>query len=157
MNSRPLTAIILGLLLGLTSISSATDLRSIAENVAAHKQLTILWNAAKETRLLDDWNTVGPFTLFAPTDTAFRKLSERQIQLLVANPELLRKLISSHVIAGKALTAAELKNWHGKQLNGFRISTANTIQIGGAELILLDIKCSNGVIHCIDTVLMPEK
>jgi uncharacterized surface protein with fasciclin (FAS1) repeats len=155
MNGRQVATVALGLLLGLASTSPASDLKSIAENVAAHPDMTIFCTAARETRSLESWNATGPFTLLAPTDAAFRKLSEKQIQHIVANPDLLKKLVTTHLVTGKAIPSTEFKKWDGKELNGFRISTANQLRIGQAEIILPDIKCSNGVIHGIDTVLLP--
>lgn len=155
MNGRLLAAVALGLTLGAASTSRASDLKTIAENIAAHKDLTILLTAAKETRLLDGWNAKGPFTLFAPTDAAFKKLGETQIQKIVADKELLKKLLLSHIVFGKVLTAAELKNYDGKELNGFRVSSRDGLKLGEAKVTIADIKCSNGVIHAIDMVLMP--
>lgn len=155
MNGRLWTAILLGLALGFASTSQASDLKTVAENVAAHKDLTILLTAAKETKLFDGWNAKGPITLFAPTDTAFKKLGEAQIQKIVADKELLRKILLAHVVTGKALTATDLKQFDGKELNGFRVSAADGLKIGEAKVTIADIKCSNGVIHGIDSVLMP--
>jgi uncharacterized surface protein with fasciclin (FAS1) repeats len=134
---------------------------SICEIVQAETQLETLKKALKaadlETTLDDDQSK---FTLFAPTDAAFDKLPAGTLSKLLRpeNKEKLRNLLLHHVVAGK-LTAAELKSGNIKTLSGETIqisSSAGDVQVGGAQVSAADRMASNGVVHTINSVLVPD-
>ena len=108
--------------------------------------------AVKAADLVDTLKGPGPFTVFAPNDQAFAKLPEGTVDSLLKpeNKEKLRAILTYHVVAGK-LTSA--KTVEGSRIN---FKTMNgEVMVDGAKVIHADIPASNGVIHVIDTVLMP--
>lgn len=147
----------LAMLMGLASHSVAADTKTIAETVAESKDHTILLTAVKEAGLVGALGGKGSMTVFAPTDAAFKKLGDDTIKKVVADKELLKKILLAHVITDKAVYAKDVTPLDGKEVNGFKI-TANKdgVKIGDAKVTTADIKCSNGVIHVIDTVLIPK-
>ncbi len=99
----------------------------------------------------------GPFTVFAPTDEAFAKLPEGTVEKLLANPEQLKKVLLNHVVAGDVRAAAVVKLQSAMTLNGtsLAIDARDGVKVAGAKVIKADVVASNGVIHVIDTVLVP--
>jgi uncharacterized surface protein with fasciclin (FAS1) repeats len=99
----------------------------------------------------------GPFTVFAPTDEAFAKIDPATLQLLLGNPEALRQILLYHVVPGeypasRVVTSASLPTANGQDLT---ISTTGGVQVNGANVTATDITARNGIIHVIDTVLLP--
>ncbi len=156
MKSKLFAALALGLGLAFVSNATAADEKTIAETVVGSKDHTILLTAVKAAGLVETLSGKGPFTVFAPTDEAFKKLGEEKIKAVVADKELLKKILLAHVVTGKAVMAKDVLGLDGKKVNGFVISTKDGVMIGKAKVTTADIKCSNGVIHVIDTVLIPE-
>jgi len=115
----------------------------------------------KAAGLVDTLKGKGPFTVFAPTDDAFAKLPAGTVDDLL-KPENKQKLIAIltyHVVPGKVTAAQAMKLTSAKTVNGesLNISTeGGTVKINDATVTKADIMCSNGVIHVIDTVLMPK-
>ena len=139
------------------SAGAKADEKTIAEIVAGSKDHTILLKAVTAAGLADTLGGKGTFTVFAPTDEAFKKLGEEKIKAVVADKELLKKILMAHVIKDKAVMAKDVAPLDGKEVNGFKISTKDGVKIGDAKVTKADIKASNGVIHVIDTVLVPAK
>lgn len=100
----------------------------------------------------------GPFTVFAPTDEAFAKLPEGTVEKLLANPEQLKKVLLFHVVSGTVMAADVVKLGSAETLNGQKlmITTKGGVMVDNAHVVKTDIAASNGVIHVIDTVLIPE-
>jgi uncharacterized surface protein with fasciclin (FAS1) repeats len=102
----------------------------------------------------------GPFTVFAPTDEAFAKLPEGTVEALLADLPKLTAILTYHVVAGKVM-AADVMTMDGQSaatVNGamVAISTEDGVHLNGAsKVVTTDIDCTNGVIHVIDTVMMP--
>lgn len=155
MKAKLFAAAALTLALGYTA--SADEKKTIAENVAASKDHTILLALVKEAGLAETLSGKGPFTVFGPTDEAFKKLPKEVVEKVKGDKELLKKVLMAHVIPGKAVMAADVKGLNGKEVNGFKIDTTDGVKIGSAKVVTADIKASNGVIHVIDTVLVPGK
>ncbi len=101
----------------------------------------------------------GPFTVFAPTDEAFAKLPEGTVDLLLADPEALKQVLLYHVTEGTVLAEDVVKLKDAKTLNGQKVAirAEDGVMINNAHVIKTDIMAGNGVIHVIDTVLLPEK
>ena len=101
----------------------------------------------------------GPFTVFAPTDAAFAKLPAGTVEALLADPEALANILLFHVIEGKVMAADVSDGLEAATLQGstvsFAIHSDGTPAINGALITATDIKASNGVIHVIDTVILP--
>jgi uncharacterized surface protein with fasciclin (FAS1) repeats len=121
---------------------------------AGFKTLTA---AVKAAGLQATLTEKGPFTVFAPTDEAFAKLPEGTVEKLLANPEQLKKVLLNHVVAGDVRAAAVVKLQSAMTLNGtsLAIDATDGVKVAGAKVIKADVVASNGVIHVIDTVLVP--
>lgn len=114
--------------------------------------------AVKAAGLEDVLTNDGPFTVFAPTDEAFAKLPEGTVESLLANPDQLKKVLLYHVVSGNVMASDVIKLDAAKTLNGAQvaINTKDGVMIDGANVIQTDIEASNGTVHVIDTVLIPE-
>jgi uncharacterized surface protein with fasciclin (FAS1) repeats len=122
---------------------------------AGFKTLT----AAIEAAGLDEVLTEkGPFTVFAPTDEAFAKLPEGTVEALLKDKEALKEVLLYHVVSGEVMASDVVKLKKAEMLNGqnVKINTKEGVKINDAKVIKTDIKAKNGVIHVIDTVLIPS-
>ncbi|MDZ4817893.1 MAG: fasciclin domain-containing protein [Planctomycetota bacterium] len=103
----------------------------------------------------------GPFTVFAPTDEAFAKLPAGTVEALVKpeNKDKLIAILTYHVVAGKVMAADVVKMKSAKTVQGqtVAIDTTEGVKINDAKVVKADIACGNGVIHVIDTVLLPKE
>jgi uncharacterized surface protein with fasciclin (FAS1) repeats len=99
----------------------------------------------------------GPFTVFAPTDDAFAKLPAGTVDGLLKDIPALTKILTYHVVAGKVMAADAAKLTSAKTVEGsdLKIDASHGVKINNATVIKADVDASNGVIHAIDTVLMP--
>ncbi|MSQ44291.1 MAG: fasciclin domain-containing protein [Chloroflexi bacterium] len=113
--------------------------------------------AVKEAGLVDALSGEGALTVFAPTDEAFAKLGEDTIKTVLADKALLTKILTYHVVSGRVMAADVVKLQTAPTLQGqdVRISTIGGIRINDAMVVTPDIEASNGIIHIIDTVLIP--
>jgi uncharacterized surface protein with fasciclin (FAS1) repeats len=138
--------------------SSSQDIVDTAVAAGSFKTLVA---ALKAAGLVDTLKGKGPFTVFAPTDDAFAKLPAGTVDELL-KPENKQKLIAIltyHVVAGKVTAAQAMKLNSAKTVNGQSLNIATNggmVMINDATVTKADILCSNGVIHVIDTVLMPK-
>ena len=114
--------------------------------------------AVQAAGLVDTLNGDGPFTVFAPTDDAFAKLPQGTVEGLLKDKEGLTKILTYHVVSGKVMADAVMKMKSAKTLQGedVTIDSSNGVMVNNAKVVKADIECSNGVIHVIDTVLMPK-
>lgn len=134
--------------------------QDIVETAKAAGSFTILTRALTEAGLLETLKGPGPFTLLAPSDAAFNKIPKPALDALFKDKVALRNVLLYHVIAGR-LTAADFATLNGKGRKTVEGSDAkvsvsgSTVMIGNATVTTADIAARNGVIHTIDTVLMP--
>jgi uncharacterized surface protein with fasciclin (FAS1) repeats len=132
---------------------------TIVEVAAANPDFSTLVAAVKAAGLVDTLNGAGPFTVFAPNNAAFAKLPAGTVEDLLKpeNKEKLVALLTYHVVSGKVLAADVGKLTEATTVNGkaARIDTSMGVKVDDATVIATDIAASNGVIHVIDTVLMP--
>ena len=124
------------------------------------QEVTTVVAAIKAAGLVDTLKSKGPFTVFAPTNEAFGKLPPGTVDDLLKpeNKEKLKAILLYHVHAGDAILAKDVKTMTLSTANGKDLSvTANgdTVMINNAKVVKTDVVCSNGVIHWVDTVLMP--
>jgi uncharacterized surface protein with fasciclin (FAS1) repeats len=119
-----------------------------------------LVTAVKAAGLVDTLKGPGPFTVFAPTDEAFAKLPAGTVESLLENPEKLKQILLYHVVAGKVMAADVVKIKEAKTVQGssakVKVSGSN-VMIDNANVVKTDIETDNGVIHVIDTVILPKK
>ena len=141
-----------------SNLASSAD---IVDTAVAAGSFTTLAKALEAAGLIDALKGQGPFTVFAPTDAAFAKLPAGTIASLLKpeNKEKLQAILLYHVVAGK-VTAADVMKLNGRQvktLQGgmFKVSTKHGVRVDKSNVTQTDIGASNGVIHVIDTVLMP--
>jgi uncharacterized surface protein with fasciclin (FAS1) repeats len=102
----------------------------------------------------------GPFTVFAPTDEAFAKLPAGTLESLLANPEQLKKVLTYHVVAGKVMASDVVKLKEAKTVQGSAVKikvSGSNVMVDNARVVKTDIECDNGVIHVIDTVILPKE
>jgi uncharacterized surface protein with fasciclin (FAS1) repeats len=135
---------------------------NIVEPAAKNGEFETLVTALREAGLVDTLEGKGPFTVFAPTDKAFAKLPKGTLDSLLRpeNKAKLAAILKYHVVAGKVLGADAAKLKSAETLDGesIRISTeGKQVMINNAKVTQADIQCTNGVIHVIDTVLMPKE
>jgi uncharacterized surface protein with fasciclin (FAS1) repeats len=129
----------------------------VATAKAAGKFKTLL-TAATEAGLVDTLKGGGPFTLFAPTDEAFAKIPEQSLNALLQDKAKLKEVLLYHVIKGDVMAADAVKLGSTKTALGQSIlirASGGKVMINDAQVTQADIKASNGVIHVIDTVLLP--
>jgi uncharacterized surface protein with fasciclin (FAS1) repeats len=109
--------------------------------------------AGLEERLQDE----GPFTIFAPTDEAFNKLPPGTVDSLLRDKAKLIAVLTYHIVPGKIMAVDTIKNHTARSVNGasLRIDSCDGVKVNRAIVIHADIPAKNGVIHAIDTVLMP--
>jgi uncharacterized surface protein with fasciclin (FAS1) repeats len=143
--------------LALTQAASAAD---IVDTAIAGKFNTLV-AAVKAAGLVDTLKGPGPFTVFAPTDEAFAKLPEGALQDLLKpeNKEKLRSVLTYHVVPGKVMSRDVVKLNSAKTAQGSIImikAMDNSVTVNDAHIIKADIAASNGVIHVIDKVILPE-
>jgi uncharacterized surface protein with fasciclin (FAS1) repeats len=100
----------------------------------------------------------GPFTVFAPTDEAFSKLPSGTLDALLQNPEQLRAVLTYHVVPGRLMAADVVKKSSVPTAQGqaLRIDARDGVKIANARVVQADIEAGNGVIHVIDSVMIPE-
>jgi len=130
----------------------------IVETAIDNGNFTTLVSALTEANLVSTLQGTGPFTVFAPTDAAFAKIDSTTLTDLVADKPNLTKVLTYHVVSGKYLAAdvvgmTTLTSFEGSDLT--ITVTGSTVQIDGATITTTDIECSNGVIHVIDSVMIP--
>lgn len=135
----------------------AADIVDTAVNAGKFKTLV---TAVKSADLVETLKSPGPFTVFAPTDEAFEKLPEGTIPTLLKpeNRDKLTSILTYHVVPGSVMAADVVKLSGAKTVNGQRVNIQvadGTVMVDGAKVVTTDIKCDNGVIHVIDSVILP--
>ncbi len=135
-------------------------MHDIVDTAVAAGSFTTLAAAVTAAGLVPTLKGAGPFTVFAPTDEAFAKLPAGTVDALLKDLPKLTAILTYHVVAGKVM-AADVMTMDGKAaatVNGaaINISTTSGVTLNGAsKVVKTDIECTNGVIHVIDTVIMP--
>jgi uncharacterized surface protein with fasciclin (FAS1) repeats len=134
-------------------------MKNIVETAIDAGNFTTLVAAVKAAGLVETLSGTGPFTVFAPTDDAFKALPNGTVESLL-KPENKAKLVSIltyHVVGGKADAKAVTgkSEWNTVEGSPVHITTNNGAKIENAKIIKTDIECSNGYIHVIDAVIMP--
>lgn len=135
--------------------AAAKTILEVAKDAGSFKTLLAAVDAAG---LAETLNGAGPFTVFAPTDDAFAKVPKAALDALLADKKKLTAVLTYHVVSGKVMAkdVGALKTAKTVQGGELTIDTTKGVKIDGATVIKADIEASNGVIHVIDTVLMPK-
>jgi len=130
----------------------------IVGTASAAGSFNTLVSAVKAADLVNTLKGEGPFTVFAPTDAAFAKLPRAQLEALLADKAALTKVLTYHVIQGSRVEAAEVVKLSSvKTIEGqpVKIDVGESVMVNNAKVVKTDISTSNGVIHVIDTVMLP--
>jgi uncharacterized surface protein with fasciclin (FAS1) repeats len=132
---------------------------TVVEIAAGNKDFSTLVAAVKAAGLAETLSSAGPFTVFAPTNEAFAKLPKGTVESLLKpeSKDKLTAILTYHVVAGKVM-AADVKAGKVKTVQGgdLEIATDGGVTVNGAKVVKTDIVGSNGVIHVIDTVVLPR-
>jgi uncharacterized surface protein with fasciclin (FAS1) repeats len=132
-------------------------MQTIIDTAAEDGKFTTLISALQTASFIDTLRTTGPYTLFAPTDAAFRRLEPGALDALLKDPDRLYKFLANHVVSGiialKDLLSGEIKTIGGESLVAAR--AAGEIFVNGVSISRADIAASNGVMHVIDEVILP--
>ena len=132
---------------------------TIAGTAARTPQLSTLNRLIEQAGLAETLRGAGPYTVFAPSDEAFKAVPAKTMAELGADKELLKSVLTYHVVPGKVV-AADVKNGNAKTVNGANLSLAKagtTVTVEDAMVVQADVGATNGVVHVIDRVLIPPK
>lgn len=132
-------------------------MKTIIETATGNPDFSTLVTAIKAAGLVDTLSGTGPFTVFAPTNEAFAKIPKETLDGVLADKAKLTSILTYHVVAGKVMasdvaTMSEATTVEGSTV---KIDAKDGVMINDAKVTTADLECSNGVIHVIDTVLMP--
>lgn len=130
----------------------------IVDTAVAAGSFNTLAAALTEAGLVNTLKEGGPFTVFAPTDEAFAKIPAADLEAILADKEKLTAILTYHVVSGKVMASdvASLTSADTIQGSSIAIDTTAGVTINNAKVVKTDIEASNGVIHVIDTVLVPQ-
>ena len=139
--------------------------KDIIDTAVANGNFKTLATALTEAGLIDTLKGPGPFTVFAPTDEAFAKIPQADLEALLKDKEKLSAVLTYHVVAGKVM-AKDVKTGKVKTVQGSELSLSVnstkkygkkvvTVKVDNATVVIADVVADNGVIHVIDTVVVP--
>jgi uncharacterized surface protein with fasciclin (FAS1) repeats len=131
--------------------------KDIVDTAVAAGNFKTLATALGAAGLIDTLKGKGPFTVFAPTDEAFAKIPKADLDALLKDKTKLTAVLTYHVVAGKVM-AADVKAGKVKTVQGsdLTVTTSGGVMVDKAKVVKTDIVADNGVIHVIDTVIMPK-
>jgi uncharacterized surface protein with fasciclin (FAS1) repeats len=160
--NRALTLFVLTAVLALPLAAGHHDEpQDIVDTAVSAGSFETLIAAVQAAGLVDALKADGPLTVFAPTDEAFAKLPAGTVESLLEpqNIEQLQAILTLHVVSGQVMAAGVSDGLEAASLNGQTLNftvNENGVRVGGANIVTTDVAASNGVIHVIDTVLIPS-
>jgi uncharacterized surface protein with fasciclin (FAS1) repeats len=137
---------------------AAAQEADIVDTAVAAGNFETLVAAVQAAGLVDTLKGEGPFTVFAPTDAAFDELPEGTVDALLEDTEQLTNILTYHVVPGEVMSGDLSDGMMAETVQGgeLEIGTEDGVTVNGANVVTADIEASNGVIHVIDQVLMPD-
>ena len=141
------------------SVTAGSHRQDIVDTAVAAGSFKTLAAALQAADLVDTLKGKGPFTLFAPTDEAFQKLPPGALDALLADKAKLAAVLTYHVVPGKVWAAEAMKLNSAKTVNGQNLTIRvkeGAVLVDNAKIIQTDLAASNGVIHVIDSVILPK-
>ncbi len=158
--ARVMTAAAAAMMLVATTPVAQAQGRDIVDTAVAAGSFNTLAKALTAAGLVETLKGKGPFTVFAPTDAAFAKLPAGTLESLLKpeNKSKLAAILTYHVVSGEVMAAQVVNLKTAKTVNGDAVKISamgGAVMINGAHVTTADVKASNGVIHVIDTVLLP--
>jgi uncharacterized surface protein with fasciclin (FAS1) repeats len=141
-----------------TVTATAAPTTDLIETAVAAGAFSTLATALTAAGLIDTLKGAGPFTVFAPTNEAFAKIPAADLKALLQDKAALTKVLTYHVVAGKVMAADVVKLQEARSVQGSMLAIDATagVKVNNATVTATDILATNGVIHVIDTVLMPK-
>jgi uncharacterized surface protein with fasciclin (FAS1) repeats len=141
----------------LTLAALAAQAKDIVDTAVAAGQFNTLATALKAAGLIDTLKGPGPFTVFAPTDAAFAKIPKADLDALLKDKAKLTAVLTYHVVPGKVM-AKDVKAGNVKTVQGGELTLGTTggVTVNQAKVVKADVVASNGVIHVIDSVVLPK-
>lgn len=155
-------AVAASLLLGAPGTANGPDTdptMNIVETAVSAGSFNTLVTAVKAAGLVETLSSEGPFTVFAPTDEAFAQIPEDQLNALLADKEALTAVLTYHVVAGRVMAEDVVKLNSATTVNGQTVDIKvwdGKVMIDDAQVTAADIAATNGVIHVIDKVILPD-
>jgi uncharacterized surface protein with fasciclin (FAS1) repeats len=162
MKTKILTVAILTIFLSASALIAGSQPKmDIVDTAVSAGSFNTLVAAVQAADLADTLKGEGPFTVFAPTDDAFAKLPAGTLEDLLKpeNKDKLAAILTYHVVSGKVMAKDVMTMKEAKTVNGESVMIsmdANTVMVDNAKVVKADIECTNGVIHVIDTVILPK-
>jgi len=143
----------------LAQAGSYANKADIVDTAVEAGSFNTLVTAVTEAGLVETLKGEGPFTVLAPTDEAFARIPEEELQALLADKEALTRVLTYHVVPGKVMAADVAGMSTAETVEGGMLtisSKGDGVQIDNANVVQADVEASNGVIHVIDAVMMPN-
>lgn len=142
--------------IALATLGSA-HAKDIVDTAVAAGSFNTLAQALQAAGLVDTLKGKGPFTVFAPTDAAFAKVPKDQLDALLKDKAKLTAVLTYHVVPGKVM-AADVREGKVRTVQGseLTVTTSGAVKVDAAQVVKTDILADNGVIHVIDSVVMPR-
>ena len=150
---------VLSAALVVSAATYASAKADIVDTAVAAGSFNTLVTAVKAADLVETLKGTGPFTVFAPNDAAFAKIPAADLQALLKDKAALGKVLTYHVVAGKVMASDVVKLTSAKTVQGQELKIEikdGMVYVDGAKVISTDIETSNGVIHVIDSVVLPK-
>ena len=162
MKTKILTVALLTIFLSASALIAGSQPKmDIVDTAVGAGSFNTLVAAVQAAGLADTLKGEGPFTVFAPTDDAFAKLPAGTVEDLLKpeNKDKLAAILTYHVVSGKVMAKDVMTMKEAKTVNGGMVMIsmdADTVMVDNAKVVQADVECSNGVIHVIDTVILPK-
>jgi uncharacterized surface protein with fasciclin (FAS1) repeats len=153
-----LTVAVLVLALPIGSASAAAPSKNIVETAAGAPQFSTLVSLVKKAGLVGTLSGKAKYTVFAPTNAAFAKVPKETLDTLLADKALLKKVLLYHVLPGSVPASKVVKTESAKTAEGARVEFSlrgKNAFVNESKIITTDIRCSNGIVHAINAVLIP--
>jgi uncharacterized surface protein with fasciclin (FAS1) repeats len=135
--------------------------KNIVDTMIAAGNFTTFANSIKAAGLTNEWAAKGPFTVFAPTDEAFKKLTSGEYDTLVKDNARLKAILNYHVVSGRFaardMKSGEMNTLQGSSLTAVASASSPDVRVNGAHVTRPDIVATNGIVHAIDAVILPKK
>jgi uncharacterized surface protein with fasciclin (FAS1) repeats len=150
---------VLALALLVMPVEANPEKKDIVDTAVGAGSFNTLVTAVKAAGLVETLKGKGPFTVFAPTDAAFAKLPKATLDGLLADKQALTKVLLYHVVAGNVMAKDVVKLTEAKTVQGSAAKITvkdGGVKVDNANVVKTDIECTNGVIHVIDTVILPK-
>jgi transforming growth factor-beta-induced protein len=157
---KKLLFVVLASVLAIASLSACAKKKDIVDIAVEDGRFTTLVTAVQAADLVDTLKGEGPYTVFAPTDDAFNKLPAGTIEALLNDIPALTNILLYHVVPGKVMAADVVNLSSATTASGESVTISvmgDKVMINDAQVIITDIEASNGVVHVVDTVILPPE